>query len=265
MPALHAVLNDIQKQGVDQIICLGDLANGGPFPAECIATVKSLGIPTLQGNHELYILNQVPDVDANDPSWGTVHWTRTQLDGELTAFIDALPLTYEMPEQEAVCYHASPLNQFRGFMPAHTDDEIATRMTDQDNITLFVGHTHCPLYRRWSNSWIINCGSVGMPLDGSPHAKYAIATYHEQRWQAEFRAVAYDIDSVMRAYDQSGLQRHGGIFAALFRYQVLTGNNLLTAYLSGLRQYAALQQIDTITAIDRYPAPAAIQQWLNHH
>lgn len=261
LPALEAVLHDIQKNGVDQILCLGDLANGGPFPAECVATIQSLGLVTLQGNHELYVLNQVPDISPSDPSWRTVQWTRQQLSPELLAYLAGLPLSYALPCGDAVCFHASPLNQFWGFLPAHTNQEVAERMNDLDNVTLFVGHTHCPLYRLWSNTWIVNCGSVGMPLDGSPHAKYCIAAYDAGRWQVEFRAVAYDVGQVMRAYEDRGLQQEGGVFASLFRYQMLTGINLVTPYLSGLRQYATLQGMDEATAMTVYPVPAAIRHW----
>lgn len=261
-PALEAVLLDIQKSSVDQIICLGDLANGGPYPAECIAAIQSLELVTLQGNHELYILDQIPDMDTHDPSWRTVHWTRQQLTPQLLDYLNGLPLSYTLPCGDAVCFHASPLNQFWGFLPAHTNQEVAERMNELDNVTLFVGHTHCPLYRLWSNSWIVNCGSVGMPLDGSPHAKYGIAAYRGGHWQIEFRAVAYDLEEVMRAYDERGLQQEGGVFAGLFRYQVLTGTNLVTPYLSGVRQYASLQGIDTATAINSYPVPAAIRRWI---
>lgn len=261
LPALEAVLQDIQKCGVDQIICLGDLANGGPFPAECVAAIQSLGLVTLQGNHELYVLDQMPDVQVNDPSWRTVRWTRQQLSAEMLTYLDNLPLSHALPIGDAVCFHASPLNQFWGFLPAHTDQEVAERMNELDNVTLFVGHTHCPLYRLWSNTWIINCGSVGMPLDGSPHAKYCIAACQGGRWQIEFRSVAYNVEQVMRAYDQRGLQQAGGIFAGLFRYQVLTGINLVTPYLKGLRQYASLQGLDEATAMTVYPVPAAIRHW----
>ena len=262
LPALEAVLCDIQKCRVDQIICLGDLANGGPFPAECVATIQSLGLVTLQGNHELYVLDQMPDVQVNDPSWRTVRWTRQQLSAEMLTYLDNLPLSHTLPTGDAVCFHASPLNQFWGFLPAHTDQEVAERMNELDNVTLFVGHTHCPLYRLWSNTWIINCGSVGMPLDGSPHAKYCIAACQGGRWQIEFRSVAYDVDQVMHAYDQRGLQQEGGIFAALFRYQMLTGINLVTPYLNGLRQYASLQRLDEATAMTAYPVPAVIRHWI---
>ncbi len=261
LPALEAVLHDIQKCGVDQIICLGDLANGGPFPAECVVAIQSLGLVTLQGNHELYVLNQAPGLEATDPTWRTVQWTQRQLSQELLDYLAGLPLSYTLPCGDAVCFHASPLNQFWGFLPAHTNQEVAERMNELDNVTLFVGHTHCPLYRLWSNTWIVNCGSAGMPLDGSPHAKYCIATYRNDRWQIEFRAVTYDVEKVMRAYDQRGLQQDGGIFASLFRYQVLTGINLVTPYLSGLRQYASLQGIDSASAIAVYPVPAAVRQW----
>ena len=81
LPALHAVLEDIQKQHVDDIICLGDLGNAGPFPSERIDEVRALNCITIQGNHELYVLGQYHDAENidEDPTWGVVRWARKQL------------------------------------------------------------------------------------------------------------------------------------------------------------------------------------------
>lgn len=261
LPALHAVLEDIHQADVDQIICLGDIANGGPFPAQCIQQVQAVTNLVIQGNHELYLLDKVPDADFNDPSWGVVHWTRAQLSSEQMTYQDQLPISYEL-FPDTLFYHASPLDQFRGFLGNTSDGEIAERMNKRDHVTLFVGHTHRFLYRQWSNSWIVNCGSVGMPLDGTPQAKYLIATHRHNHWQVEFRVVPYDYDCLHRAFEQSGIQQANPIFAGLFRYQMATGKQILVPYLDALRRFADLQGISQYQAYHQFPVPALIQPFL---
>jgi predicted phosphodiesterase len=40
---LRAALDDLSTHGVDQIVCLGDVAQGGPQPAECLELVRAAG------------------------------------------------------------------------------------------------------------------------------------------------------------------------------------------------------------------------------
>lgn len=50
LPALKAVLFDIEKEHVNKVICLGDLIGYLPFPNEVIEEVKALNIPVIMGN-----------------------------------------------------------------------------------------------------------------------------------------------------------------------------------------------------------------------
>lgn len=268
LPALEAVLADIRQQGVDEIICLGDVVNVGPHPAECLEMVRDLNCVIVQGNHELYALGRIPDPDWQTcPTWSPVRWTQTQLNDEQLDFLTNLPLEHLLPEDEtSVCLHASPLNQFRGYLPNLTDDEIAQRMNGRDQITLFCGHTHRPLYRLWQQSLIINIGSVGMPLDGTPEAKYIIATYTDNpglKWQIEFRAVAYNIPHLMGEFDRVGLQEAGHIMTALFRYQMLTGQSVVWPFIHDLRAEAKETKRPLADLYAEAPIPSFVRGFLN--
>lgn len=54
--ALQAVLDDIARVGVDQIVCLGDVATLGPRPGATIQTLRDLACPCIQGNHDAFLL-----------------------------------------------------------------------------------------------------------------------------------------------------------------------------------------------------------------
>ncbi|PIE81680.1 MAG: hypothetical protein CSA11_03250 [Chloroflexi bacterium] len=265
-PALEAVLEDIQQVGVDNIICLGDIANGGPSPAECIDIVRNLDCPTVQGNHELYLLDKsLSNGSSTCPSWGSARWAHAQLKPEHLTYIANLPYKYELNSEDgapATCVHASFYSQFSGFQADTSEEEMALYMDGHDNLTLFCAHSHCQLYRKWSNSWIINVGSVGMPLDGTPEAKYAIATRGKTSWNIEFRHVTYNVDLVMQEFDRSGLQEAGGLITAVFRYQILTGQPVLAQFLLSMQKFAEErgQPISKIYA--DLPVPAYAQQFM---
>jgi hypothetical protein len=55
--ALRAVLGDIRRTGVDQVVCLGDVVDLGPEPNAVIEILAELGCPCILGNHDESMLN----------------------------------------------------------------------------------------------------------------------------------------------------------------------------------------------------------------
>ena len=47
--ALDAVVSELEREGVDRIVCLGDVAVG-PQPAEALEGIRELGCPVVMGN-----------------------------------------------------------------------------------------------------------------------------------------------------------------------------------------------------------------------
>lgn len=52
LPALEAVLADIDSREVDAVYCLGDLVGYNIWPNEVVATIRKRGIPTIAGNYD---------------------------------------------------------------------------------------------------------------------------------------------------------------------------------------------------------------------
>ncbi len=258
--ALEAVLADIKKTGVDQIICLGDIANVGPHPSQCIDIVRDLNCPVIQGNHELYLLGQFEtDEWRTSPIWAGMRWSREQLRPDQFEYIANLPYQYEIAgngRARATFVHGSPLSQYRGFLPRHNNKAIAKRMNGLDNTTLFCGHTHIPLYRPWSNTWLVNTGSLGMPIDGTPTAKYVIAVQQKREWRVEYRMIEYNTNKLMAEFDASGLQQAGGKITAAFRYQMLTGQSLVPQIFQAMDQLTQTANISRAQALAQVSIPA---------
>jgi predicted phosphodiesterase len=59
--SFDAVLADIDRARMDQIVCLGDVAATGPQPRETLARLRRLGCPVVLGNADAWL------------------WTRTHL------------------------------------------------------------------------------------------------------------------------------------------------------------------------------------------
>ncbi len=263
LPALEAVLADIRQSGVDRIICLGDIASIGPNPVACMDIVRDLNGVTLQGNHELYLLGQEVHKDWETcPSWAPVRWARDRLRKSDFDYMRTLPICYEWQENgrfPLTFYHASPRNQFLGFLPHLNNDEILERMNGLDHTILIVGHTHRQLYLPWSHSRIINTGAVGLPLD-DPRAKYAIITLKKNRWHVELRAIEYNKQWLLDEFRRTRLPETNLVTAA-YCYQMWIGQPIASNYLDKLRQFARQQQISVAEAYKLLPVPAEVRQW----
>jgi len=68
LPALEAVLNDIEERGIRQKYCLGDLVDFAPWGNEVIEKIRSLNIPCLMGNHDERIGFDVPVIPLSKHS-----------------------------------------------------------------------------------------------------------------------------------------------------------------------------------------------------
>ena len=95
--ALDAVLRDVEALGVDELVCLGDIAIG-PFPHETIARVRELGCPMLMGNWDSWFLHGVPrlrgEVGPRLSAQGD--WCVTRLDAVDLEFMRGFRPTLEL-------------------------------------------------------------------------------------------------------------------------------------------------------------------------
>lgn len=58
--ALDAVLRHIEREAVDRIVCLGDIAALGPDPAGAIALVRRYASHCVMGNTDDWLLRVLP-------------------------------------------------------------------------------------------------------------------------------------------------------------------------------------------------------------
>src|ERR1700720_3129900 len=85
LPALEAVIADLARFAVDQVVVAGDVINWGPFSAQVTARIVEAGWAVIRGNNEFYLLDyQTPRAPAawNDrEQWPLLPWLRQQLAG----------------------------------------------------------------------------------------------------------------------------------------------------------------------------------------
>ena len=78
VPAMTAVLRDIEKKNIDFIYCLGDMIGKGPSPAEVIELCKDYCDITILGNWEDFLLQN--DIDEDPIAYYRQNISYHQLD-----------------------------------------------------------------------------------------------------------------------------------------------------------------------------------------
>ena len=254
LPALEAVLADINAVGVDEIIVAGDAINGGPFPSEVLDCLLDRNLTVLMGNHEEYVL------DCHNPNsngiyqkirWGSVRWTAEQLSDEQINYVHTFPMSTEW--NDVLINHGSPGNLFGGIQPNAPDTLIEERFGAVQHQWVITAHTHMPWVRQWQHLTLINPGSVGMPLDDNPAASYVILTRTQQSLLVQHRRVTYDTKLVEQATIERGLLEAGGKIAYTLLQETMTGKHLLVDYLRRVQMLIDEQGFTDEEALEQTP------------
>ena len=172
LAALEAVLADIEKIGADQLVCLGDVASGGPQPRETLRRVRELGCPVVMGNADWELLDESTReaLKALDVIFFDVaSWCADQLSDADRAFIRTFQKTVrlELDSLPILCFHGSP-NSYNDEIVATTPDETLAEFFQEHAPLMFGGHTHTQLLRQYQDVTFVNPGSVGLPFEVLP-------------------------------------------------------------------------------------------------
>jgi putative phosphoesterase len=201
LPALQVVLEQISREGVDQIICAGDIVGYGPYPNQVIDQIRKLDIIAIQGNHDRAVLSRDSsnmNIQAQDAIW----WTIDNLEQEGHDYLSGLSSkrSFIWNGLNIAIYHGSPRSDDEYIPEEGADDELL-ELAKADFLVL--GHTHVPFVKSLDKGTIINPGSVGQPRDGDPRASLTIYDHRLRRF--EVKRLAYDIDAVAEAMRSNGL------------------------------------------------------------
>ncbi|HEX6724277.1 MAG TPA: metallophosphoesterase family protein [Gaiella sp.] len=200
LPALEAVLADPRLAGVDAIVCGGDLVVG-PKPAECMDALEALGerVHWVMGNC---------DREACDPASAgaladAARWCADRLGDERLARIGRWPLTAELQVDglgTTLFCHATPTSDVPILTRITPEADVARELGDTPAQAVVCGHTHVRYDRRIGGVRLVNAGSVGMPYEGSPDARWALLGPEG----VELVATAYDAEAALDELSRTG-------------------------------------------------------------
>jgi putative phosphoesterase len=198
LPALDAVLADVEKQRPDHVYCLGDLVGYGASPNEVIERIRAEGMPTIMGNYDDGVgfdrdecgcaYRDPVDQELGDRS---LAWTKAHTTPEHKAFLRGLlkELRFEADGKRVLLVHGSPrkMNEYLFEDRALSSFERLAVSSDADIIAF--GHTHKPYQKDVDGVRFVNAGSVGKPKDLDWRACWVML----DRGSPTFHRVPYDV------------------------------------------------------------------------
>ena len=175
LPALDAVLAEVERQRIDRILIGGDVALG-PMPRETLARMRALGdrAIVIRGNCDRLVADpHAASAQRLPPAVReVVTWTAEQLSTDERAFLGTLPMTAAVNVEgvgEVLCCHATPRSDEELFTVQSADDQVQPMFDGVTAPLVVCGHTHMQFDRWLRDLRIVNAGSVGMPY-GAPGA-----------------------------------------------------------------------------------------------
>ena len=220
LPALDAVLADIEATDVHEVYCLGDLVGYGPDPSGVVYRIRALGIPTVRGNYDDGIGNRrgqcgcyYATEQAKSDGAASYAFTDAALDDIDHAWLAALPddIQFDHAGQRVLLAHGSP-RKINEYLLTDRTDEFLARLADQAGADVVcIGHVHIPYHRIVEGAGgrridYVSVPSAGKPKDGDPRAGWTeLLLDADGSAVAETHRLAYDVDAVAAATLAAGL------------------------------------------------------------
>lgn len=215
LEALRSVLADLDRRGPEAVYCLGDNLGYGPEPEAVVDLLRSRGVPSVLGNHELGVIDSQYRSWFNQTTRRSLEITAGLIGPETLAYCRGLPASLTAHGCRFV--HGLPPENITAYLWEAEDRDLARVMAALPERISFVGHTHMlelvslaadgSLARRRLDGQtthldpalrhLVNAGSVGQPRDGDNRAKYVI--YDDQTHELMVRRIAYDIARTAQA------------------------------------------------------------------
>jgi len=219
LPALEAVLADIARRGITDVIDLGDCASGPLWPRETCEVLMARGFPTVRGNHDRWVATfALADLGPSD------RYTYGALDETQRKWLRDLPATVKL-DSDILAVHglADDDNRYlledieRGRLVRASAETIAQRLGGSGAALVLCAHSHQQHMVQLPNGpLVINPGSVGLPAYrdpegtphvsevGTPHARYALVSRDNGAMTIELVALDYDHASAVRRAAANG-------------------------------------------------------------
>jgi putative phosphoesterase len=199
LPALEAVLADVEREDVETIVSGGDLVSG-PMGVEALERLSAWpDVRFLRGNADRLVVEATSDEGGDSLSESAARLGEARL-----ATVASWPLTVELDLDDlgrVVFCHAVPSDDEPIFTRLTPDDELRALLGPLEADVLVCGHTHVQFDRVLQDGLrVVNAGSVGMPYQGMRGAYWALLGPG-----VELRRTNYEVEAAIARMREAGV------------------------------------------------------------
>jgi len=221
LPAFEAALAALDEEGVDALLCCGDVVGYGPWPNECVARVRERSDVCVLGNHDAAVAGAVSLSRFNGTAAAAARWTRARLFQASLEFLTACPS--QAPYRGMFVTHGSPRDPLWEYVTDRRAAYLSFRHVEQR--LCWFGHSHVPtvfvereddvdgggvpgeqtLTLEAGARYLLNPGSVGQPRDGDWRLAFAVYEQAGDKETVTFHRRDYDVERVGPAVREANL------------------------------------------------------------
>ena len=202
VPALEAVLADVERAGVDLVVWGGDVA-AGPMPAETLERMRAVGGRFVSGNADRQMVEDFDagrePSDSDDEIMRTMLWAVRQIDRADRDFLASFEPTVSV-DGTLFC-HGSPRSDEEKITRATPPERLAPMLDGVTEKLVVCGHTHQQFDLSHGDQRVLNAGSVGMPYEGTAAAFWLLLDDAEP----ELRRTDYDVPAAVETMRATGM------------------------------------------------------------
>ena len=154
LPALQAVLTELERLQPDFVVLDGDLINPMPFNNGVVDVVRASDWAVVRGNHEFYLLDfgteRAPQGADDSERWGSLHWLVKRVGAEQANYLAALPdeLRLQFPGAQPIrVAHGVPGRNRVGFYQNMPDEKVIAEIEPIKERNVISAHTHVQVDR----------------------------------------------------------------------------------------------------------------------
>lgn len=195
---LKSVLKDIFEQNINNIYCLGDLVGYYNEPNLTIDLIRKNNIICIKGNHEKYLLGELPYTISKEDIYG-IERQRNIISDINLKFLSSLKDEYVFEVNKKLIFmtHSHPSNCEKYVYDFKDFDFTALQQYDY----CCFGHTHIPVIGYHNGMCFVNPGSVGQPRDYTGKSSYAIIDFDSN--MVSIKRVAQEVDRFIEILENS--------------------------------------------------------------
>lgn len=222
--ALLACLAELERQGIDRLICLGDIVGYGAEPNECCDIIRKNADVTVLGNHDAVLVGKLKAEYCHAAARRALKYSFNRMSAENFDFLASLQ--YKTNAGDICFCHGSPINA-EDFEYVFSLDQAAALTAHYPVLqkVTFVGHSHLTtsylitegmtlqmrsprVLLREGVKYLFNVGSVGQPRDKDRRS--CCVLYDTDEESVTYLRVEYDFESAAQKIFEADLPRAFG-------------------------------------------------------